>query len=293
MIKFGPAGNSDSFYEQGHKSSVEMPAWLKANGLEAYEYQCSKGVNVGRNVAERIGEEAEKHNILISIHAPYYINLSSNEKDKINSSIDHILKTIKVAKWMGAKRIIFHPGSVKGCGREEALSRAINAMGRIFDRIEEAGLSEINICPETMGKINQLGTIEEIIELCKVDKRMIPAIDFGHIHARSLGGIKSVEDVKSIFYTVMQNFGHERVKNIHCHFSRIEYTNGGEKMHRNLSETEYGPEFELVAEAIALLRFCPVIICESRKHMAEDALILKKIYYRIASKVSKKGDGYS
>lgn len=82
MIRFGPSGNSKSFYDQRYSSSVQMPAWLKNMGLNAYEYQCSKGVNIGKSKAIEIGEQAKEHDIYMSIHAPYYINLISEDPEK-------------------------------------------------------------------------------------------------------------------------------------------------------------------------------------------------------------------
>ena len=277
MVKFGPSGNSESFYEEGFKSSVQMPGWLRRKGLDAYEYQCNKGTNIGEATAKGIGAEAALNGIFLSIHAPYYINLSSLEEDKRNNSIRYILDTLKVAKWMGAARIVIHTGSASNKSREWALATAIEALKHVMTEADNLGFGDITICPEVMGKINQLGSLEEILEMCKIDERLIPTIDFGHLHARGMGCLNNLDDYRAVLDEIEAVLGYERLKMLHCHFSRIEYTAGGERKHCTLSDTQYGPEFEPLAELILKKRLEPVIICESRNNMAEDALSLKRI----------------
>ena len=278
MIRFGPSGNSDSFYEQGYKSSVQMPAWLCTLGLTAYEYQCSKGVNVGEATARKIGEEASKNNIFLSIHAPYYINMASREEEKRVNSKRYIIETLTCAKWMGAKRIVVHTGSYSKVDKKWALDMAIRIMKEVLGEARDSGLDDVIICPEVLGKQNQLGSLDEIIEICKIDEKLIPTVDFGHIHARGLGSLNSVEDFEAVLCKIENSLGMERLKHLHCHFSRIEFTRGGEKRHWTVDDTQFGPEFKYLAEAICKKKMEPVIICESRDNMAEDALKLKKIY---------------
>jgi deoxyribonuclease-4 len=281
MIKFGPSGNSDSFYEQGYKSSSQMPAWLASMGLNAYEYSCTKGVNVGQKTAAEIGKEARAYNIFLSIHAPYYINMSSEEPEKRENSKKYILDTLRVAKWMGAKRIVVHSGSASKVDRNWALETAKEILKATLELSDAEGYGDINICPEVLGKHNQLGTLEEIMEMCKVDERIIPTIDFGHIHARGLGRLNSEEDFASVIDIIENSIGNERTRQIHCHFSRIEYSKGGEKKHWNFADKQYGPEFEHLAPVLVKRKMEPVIICESRGMMAEDALTMKNIYEQI------------
>ncbi|WP_010252577.1 TIM barrel protein [Acetivibrio cellulolyticus] len=282
MIRFGPSGNSESFYEQGYKSSVQMPAWLCDMGLNAYEYQCSKGIKVSESTARNIGEEASKNGIYLSIHAPYYINMASEEEEKRINSKRYILETLICAKWMRAKRIVVHTGSYSKVDKKWALKMACEVMKEVLGEAKESGLDDVGICPEVLGKQNQLGSLEEIIEICKIDESLIPTVDFGHIHARGLGILNSIEDFEAVLNTIENALGFERLKNLHCHFSRIEFTKGGEKRHWTIDDIQFGPEFEYLAEAIYKKKMEPVIICESRDNMAEDALKLKKIYENVA-----------
>ncbi len=278
MIRFGPSGNSDSFYEQGYKNSSQMPGWLAAMGLNAYEYSCTKGVNIKEKTAVEIGTEAKSHNIYLSIHAPYYISMASEEADKREKSKKYILDTLMVAKWMEAKRIVVHCGAYSKVEKSWALETAKQVLKETIAFADAAGFGDIHICPEVLGKQNQLGTLEEILDICQLDERIIPTIDFGHIHARGLGVLNSEEDFINIIDTIENSIGVDRTKFIHCHFSRIEYTKGGEKRHWNFEDREFGPNFEHLAPVLVKRNMEPVIICESRGMMAEDALEMKKIY---------------
>ena len=277
MIKFGPGGNSKSFYDSGHKATTEAPKWLSEIGLDAYEYECGNGVNVTEPTAKKIGEEAKKYNISLSVHAPYFISLASEEEEKRQNSIKYIMGSLKVAKYMGATRIVVHPGGAGKRDRKDAFLLAMETMKNAVKVAKSEGYNDIYICPETMGKINQLGTVEEIIEMCKIDEILLPTIDFGHINARTMGGLKTEEDFYNIIKYIQNELGAERGNNFHVHFSKIEYTKGGEKKHLTFEDIEYGPDFTLLAKAMKKLKVTPTIICESAGTMAEDALTMKKI----------------
>ena len=204
---FGTAGVPEEFYEQKYKAAVQAPGFLERYGLDAYEYQCGRGVNISEEGAVALGKKAKEHNIALSIHSPYFISLSSVVEETRLKSIDYILQCAKAAKAMGAKRIVVHSGSCGKITREEALYLACDTVKRAQAALDENGYSDISICPETMGKINQLGDVKEVIELCKIDERIIPAIDFGHLNARTLGGIKSINDYAAILDSFENELG--------------------------------------------------------------------------------------
>ncbi|RBP46670.1 TIM barrel protein [Garciella nitratireducens] len=277
-IKFGPSGNSESFYEEGYKSSLNMPKWLKEKGLSAYEYSCTKGVRIKEITARKIGEEAKKNNIFLSIHAPYYINLANPDRQKRENSKKYIMDTLLAAEWMEAKRVVFHPGSVGKLERQKAFKIAMDTFEEVINYVYKKPLKDIVLCPETMGKRNQLGTLKEVLELCKLDNKIVPTIDFGHLHARNGGSLKEKKDFQEIIDKIEEQIGQERAKKIHIHFSRIEFTKAGEKKHWTYADYQFGPNFDPLAEVLVEKNMTPVIICESRGTMAEDALIFKKIY---------------
>jgi deoxyribonuclease-4 len=280
MIWFGPAGNSNSFYDQGFSHSWQMPEWLSEMGLNTYEYQCNKGVNLKDETARKIGEKAKEANIRLSVHAPYYINLSSAEQEKRDNSVKYIMDTLRVAMIMGANRIVVHPGYVSKITRKTAVELAKATLLEAIKEADDAGYSDITICPEVLGKNNQLGSLSEVLELCDLDERLIPCLDFAHLHSLTQGGINSQEDFIKVFDTVKKHLGEERARKPHIHFSRVEFGKGGEKKHWSYADTKYGPDFDPLAKAIIALDLEPVIICESRGTMAEDALTLKEIYLK-------------
>lgn len=276
--KFGPAGNGDTFYAAGHQSTTEAPAWLEAMGLTAFEYQCGRGVRVSAALAGAMRREAEKHHIAISLHAPYYISLASAEEDKRLKSVDYILESAKAVAAMGGDRIVVHAGGLGGRSRAEATGLAMETLREAQLRLDEAGLSVVHICPETMGKINQLGDLDEVLTFCEMDERFLPCVDFGHMNSRTAGGMNSREAFAALLGLVAARLGEERAAAMHIHFSKIEYSAGGEKRHLTFEDTVFGPEPAPLMALIAERHWHPVVICESDGTQAEDALALKKMW---------------
>lgn len=279
---FGPAGNSDSFSEMGYKKSSQAPEWVSAAGLDSYEYQAGHGITGSDDSRIIIGEKARQYGIKMSIHAPYYISLSSLEPDKQANSVGYIERTAKAAKALGASLMVVHMGAAGKIDRTQAMSYTAVAVIRALERLSELGLDDIAIGLETMGKINQLGTLEEVIEICKLDSRLRPVVDFGHLYTRSLGtDYKSQDDFSKIFDSIGEGLTSEIAENLHCHFSKIEYTGAGERRHLNFSDVTFGPAFEPLMEVICKMGLSPNIICESAGKQAEDALAMKKYYFSL------------
>lgn len=281
--QFGPAGNPDAFYQAGHKASAEMPAWLETQGLRAYEYQCSRGVTIREETARIIGRNAKDHGVLLSIHAPYYINLSTQDDTIAENTRNHILKSLQVAQWMGADRIAFHIGGPGKQSRATGLERAKRLFSSILDEAEKNGLTDIYLAPETMGKQNQLGNLDEVIEFCKISRRLIPTVDFGHLHTASLGGYQTKEEFAAVFAKIAAALGEEVASKIHVHFSKIEFTKAGEKKHRTFAE-DYGPPHEPFLEVIAERGYAPRVICESAGTQAVDAKLMQDFYLACLNK---------
>lgn len=278
--KFGPAGNSQSFKDQGYKATIQAPGYVEKMGLDCYEYQCGHGVRISPEAAAAFGKKAVEHGISLSLHAPYYISLSSVEEEKRQKSVEYILQSVRAAAGMGADRVVVHSGSCSKISREEALALAGDTLRRALAAMDEEGLGHVHLCPETMGKINQLGTLDEVLSLCCLDERLIPCIDFGHLNARTLGGIAQKSDYEAILLAVGERLGEGRMKGFHAHFSKIQYTEkGGEKVHLTFADTIYGPAYEPLMELICQYGCSPTFICESAGTQAEDARTMKD-YYR-------------
>ncbi len=278
MIHFGPAGASASFYAQGHKSSLEMPGWLEKMGLNAFEYQCSRGVNISDEMAVKLGLSAADRSIQLSVHAPYYINLSTQDQEMRVKTRGHLLKSLRAARLMGAKIVVFHPGAGKGDNRRGIFLSAKAFLKEILDEAREEGLAGVSLAPETGGKKNQLGSLEEVLELCELGSELVPAVDFGHLHAISGGGLKGKPAFTAVLDLIEQSLGKEYLQNLHIHFSPVEFTGAGEKKHWTTLETRFGPDFTPLAELIAEKGLTPTVICESAGRQAEDAVIYRDIY---------------
>lgn len=280
---FGTAGTPDDFKLQGYKTGLQVPGYIEKIGLDAFEYQCGRGVNISEATAIALGNKAIEHNIKLSLHTPYYISLSSVVEETRLKSLDYIMQSAIAAKAMGASRIVVHSGSCGKITREEALELAKDTIKRAVNMLDENGLSDIIICPETMGKINQLGDADEVVELCKIDERLLPTIDFGHLNARTHGSIKTIDDYAAILDKYENALGHDRTSVFHSHFSKIEYSAGGEVCHLTFEDKQYGPDFEPLMELIYKRNYSPTIISESAGTQGFDALAMKK-YYNSLSK---------
>ncbi|MEA4911667.1 MAG: TIM barrel protein [Oscillospiraceae bacterium] len=276
--KFGPAGNSDSFAERGYSGYADIPKYTAEMGLDVFEYQCGRGVRIKTAAAAELGALAAASGIGMSVHAPYYISLSSVEEEKRKNSARYLLESAAVVVPMGGRRIVLHSGSCGKLPREQALVLAQQTLRYCLAELDAAGFSDVTLCPETMGKINQLGSLDEVMALCSLDERLIPCIDFGHLNARTHGGVADKAAYAAILDTIENRLGHERLRTFHSHFSKIEYSEGGEKRHLTFADSVFGPDPRPLLELVAERELAPTFICESDGTQAEDAAAMKKIY---------------
>ena len=278
---FGPAGNADSF---PYKSSVDAPKWIAAQGLDVYEYQCGKGVNVREETAQKLGAAAREAGIALSLHAPYFINLANPDPESLQKTIGYIVSACEAADWMGAKRVVIHSGALMKRTRREAMEIAIPSLKAVIAACDEAGYGHIALCPETMGEINQLGDLDEVLELCTLDERLIPTVDFGHLYARTLGELEGHEACVKMLDRIQEVLGENRARTFHSHFSKIQFTpNGGEKMHLTFQQEDFGPDPAPLMAEVARRNWSPTFICESAGTQAEDALTMKRMYMEARS----------
>ena len=284
-IKFGPAGNAESFAAAGFKATVDAPAWLRGLGVDAYEYQCGRGVNIKEPTARAIGAQAAAHNISLSLHTPYYINLSSAEPERKEKNIGYVLQSCAAAQAMGATRLVVHCGGVGKQSRTQAFQNTIANVRALLQAVQAHGYTQ-TICLETMGKQSVIGSAEEICTLVALDERLLPCIDFGHLNARTGGQMNSYEAFCALFDQMEHQIGTERTARFHGHFSKIEYSAKGEVRHLTFADTVYGPEFAPLARVLAERGYEPTIICESAGTQAEDALTMQRLYREAAAALS-------
>ena len=273
---FGPGGNCEAFYASGAKATKDAPAWVKSIGLTAYEYEAGRGVSVGAGVLTEIGQAAKTAGVHMSLHAPYFISLSGTDPDTRLKSVSYIDKSLWAADLIGADTIVVHCGSCAKITREEAMRLSADTLKKTLATV---GYPNVIIGIETMGKKNQLGTLSEVIELCKMDARLRPVVDFGHLNARDCGGVFTTpDDYRRVFHAIGEALGDDVARNLHCHFSKIEWTDAGEKRHLTFDDDVYGPSYEPLMEALVRDSLTPTIICESAGTQAYDALAMKKYY---------------
>ena len=274
MIKFGPSGNSDSFYKEGYDHTEQAAKYVKERGLDCFEYSFGRGVRMSEEKARSIRAAFEKEGVEISVHAPYFINFANPSDEMAAKSYEYVLQSGRMAKLMGAKRVVFHPAAQGKATREEAVALTEERLKILRDYIYMNELQEIKFCPETMGKLAQIGTVEEIAEFCGIDPVYTPCVDFGHVNAREQGSLKTREDYKVRLEYMIARLGYERMRNFHVHFSKIMYGAKGELKHLTFADDVYGPGFEGLAKLIGEYGLTPFLICESDGTQAEDAVAM-------------------
>lgn len=298
-IKFGVAGNPPNFWKSEYKKErANAPEWLNSIGLEALEIQCTYGVRMPDSRAKLFLQNSKKFRIELSIHAPYYISLGSPEVEKKERSLLDLTKALNLAKKIGSKKIIFHLGGAKG-ERKEALKKAISSLQELVKR---ENFGEVYLYPEIAGKIGQLGSLEEIIEVCKKVKNTRPCLDLAHLHARTHGTLKKREDFQRVFEKIEKELGKKALQSLHLHHYSIAWGKGGETIHKAFSDTvleenqlpgfgnqdkHYFPRYEPLLEFFVERKLYPTIICEAKNTQDEGALEMKKYCLDLLQKRQK------
>lgn len=275
-LRVGPAGNSQLFYDQGHQQTAQAFAWQRLHfGLDAFELPFGRGTNMSKDTAAQIGRAAQESDVSLSAHAPYYINLANPDQGLAEKSIAYILDTARLLGLMGGARVVVHVGSPKGGSRAAAMERCAGRLLEARETLVREGLGSIRLCLETMGRPGLLGTLDEVLELVRLDNSFLPCLDFAHLHAISSGGLSGGEDFAKLLGRLEAALGVDRARQAHMHFSRIEFGSKGEIRHRTFAEEGFGPDFNHLAPLLVSRGYCGTLICESRGTMAEDAAAMK------------------
>ena len=276
--KFGPGGNSEEFHASKYRSSADAPDFVRDKGLDCYEYEAGRGIAGSPETLLEIGRRSRAYGIAVSIHSPYFVSLSSVEPEKRVKSVGYLRETAEAGALLGAGLMVVHAGSAAKISRETAMEYASETLRMTDEMLAETGIP-IVVGLETMGKLNQLGTLDEVLTLCKLSPRFAPVVDFGHMNAREQGLFKTVDDYKRVFDRIAAVLSPEHADKLHCHFSKIEYTAMGEKKHLTFADTQYGPDPMLFVQAIRELGVSPTVISESAGTQSEDALLMKNAYF--------------
>jgi deoxyribonuclease-4 len=261
--RFGPAGEPPMFKLLGAKMS-DVPKLLREEGLDALEYQAvrwGQKPQIKQQDAELLGAEAKRNDVKLSMHGSYFVNMSG-KRDVVEASKRRLIACATAADWMEAYVMVFHTGFYGRFEKDFAFKTCLEALKEVSTEMKNLGL-KVKLGPETMGRKFQVGTIDEILTICEEVESTQLVIDWGHLHALHQGAFKKTEDFRAIAEKVEQRLGTETLRNMHCHFSKIEFTSQGEKRHHTLDEKRYGPDFQMLAEVIADFQMHPTMICES------------------------------
>lgn len=262
--RFGPAGVPPVFRFM-KATLADVPGLLREEGLDAFEYEAVRwGMKpqIRKEDAEKLGSKAKENDVWLSVHGSYFINLCG-KKAVVEASKRRLIACATAAEWMNAHVVVFHPGFYGEKPSREALNLCLQALKEVVEVMRTQGIRNVKVGPETTGRLHQLGSLEEILSLCEMVDQAQLVVDWSHLHARDRGRFSTMEDYRQVVVHIENRLGTEAVKNMHCHFTKIEFTNQGERRHHTLEEKRYGPDFRMLAKVIAEFRLKPVIISES------------------------------
>ncbi|MFZ2498748.1 TIM barrel protein [Methanosarcina sp.] len=272
-LLFGTAGVPRSAKASNSVSGIER---VRELGLDCMELEFVQGVRMGEKGAKNVLEAAEKENIALSVHAPYYVNLNSPEEDKLKASVERIYQAARIGRLCGAESIVLHAAFYQKNSKQETYNNVSKTLRDLTGLLRDEEISAV-LRPETMGKRTQFGTLEEVLALSAEIEGVLPCLDFSHMHARE-GKENSYPEFMAILSKVEEALGKAGLSNMHMHISGIEYGKNGEKKHLILKESDFNyPE---LLRALKEFEIKGLVICESPS-LEEDALLLKKTYNEI------------
>ncbi len=284
--RFGPAGVPQNF-KILKKPITDIPRYLHDERLDAFEYQAVRWgpkPQMKKENAEELGRKAVQHDVWLTLHGSYFVNLCGEAKI-IEASKSRLLSCVTAADWMGADAVVFHPGHYGENPPKEALEICVKAMKEIVEFMQSNGLTRVHLAPETAGRLSQLGNLEEILALCEKVELTEPNIDWSHLHARERGKLETTDDFRKIIDEIERRLGTDATRNLHCHYSHIEFTDKGERRHHTMDEIEYGPDFRILASLIIELGLKPVMICET-PYLDKDAQKMRDILETLKTRES-------
>jgi len=271
-LRFGTAGIPLSTEKPTNERGIIK---VKELDLDAMELEFVRGVNINIEKAKILKRIAEKSDVILTAHAPYYINLNSNDKSKWHASIKRISDSMRVLHHAGGYSVVFHAAYYMKSTKEETYQKVREALEILIREIEE-NRYDVWLRPEIMGKPTQFGDLDEVISLSKeFEGYVLPAIDFAHLHARYGGYFKRYEDFAQVFERLEKELGKEALRNMHIHISGIEYGEKGERRHLNLKESDF--PYKAFVESLVNYDVRGVMISES-PNIEGDALLLKREY---------------
>ncbi len=269
-LLFGTAGVPHSSPSPSTQAGIERIAEL---GLGCMEVQFVRGVKMDHRMAREVGEVARKREVKLTAHAPYFINLNAEEREKVIASRDRVIQTARIASLFGAESIVFHAAFYLGDEPAAVYGKVKGILEEAVELLRAEG-NRVLLRPEVMGKGSQFGTVEEVLSLSAEVKGIAPCLDFAHWHART-GRFNSYDEFVSLLRQVEDRLGRKALDDVHIHVSGIEYGKGGEIKHLNLKQSDF--RYEELVRALKDVGAKGLVICES-PNLEADALLLQQAY---------------
>jgi deoxyribonuclease-4 len=264
-MRFGPAG-----YPEGSKGPKEALDTIKGLGLNGLEIEYVRGSFHSKERAIEIGMMARERDIRLTAHAPYFVSLNSENEETRAKSLVWIMETVRAAHNLGAYSIAVHAGTYgKNAGR--ATENIIAGISACRDMMDDEGIKDVTIGLETMGKQSQWGTLREISEVMDSVDGVHPVLDVCHMHARTIGSLRTVKDMDLLLDEFFPLAGDMP----HMHISGVKYGSKGELEHLPLSSNE--PDMSLLVEAMRDRRKDCTFVCESPL-LEKDAVVLMNMF---------------
>ncbi len=269
-LLFGTAGVPLSSSDDSSLAAIER---IKALGLDCLEIEFVKGVKMGLDTARKVRDRAAALDVRLSVHAPYFINLNSEDPGKRLSSQERLLNTARVGAACGAVSVVFH-AAFYGKDSPERTYEAVKSELKTLQSIVRTERLPITLRIETMGKRSQFGSLDEVLGMCRDVDGLQPCLDFSHLYARE-GKVNSYADFHRVLSKVARKLGPRALRNVHIHIAGIHYGDKGEIKHLDLEETDF--RYDEWLEVLRDLGVEGLVICES-PNLEEDALMLKTFY---------------
>lgn len=298
MVRFGVAGYPPAFNKTPYRRNrIKILNWLNEIGLNALELQMTYGPRTRPQVCREYRKLAEDFDIRLSVHAAYYIVFTSKDPIKIQNSSETLKRTFELCSFLGSDILVLHPGPLYGGKSQEAMERFLENLSKFMDEI---GSTEIGLFVETAGKVGQLGSIDEVMYITKVMKGVHPCVDFGHVHARTMGTLYDEGAISAIFEK-LKDYGHFHPNGhrVHFHYTPIDFGPRGEVSHKAINDKypidpqlslaiftkvgqpkigPYHPRFEPIAKFLRKFSVNCTVISETHDSQEEGALALKQAY---------------
>ncbi len=258
------------------KDTIQGIAEVRRLGLDAMEMEWVHSIHCTPEKAPEVKEAALKNNIVLTCHAPYYINLNSPEPAKKYASINRIVKSAEMLQMCGGWSVCYHPGFYLKDDKETVFKTMVKRLQMIQDELKKRNITEVWVRPETTGKPAQFGSFDELLRLCK-EAQTLPVVDFSHVHARNNGGFNSTAEWQEMLSKMEKTLGREALDNMHIHLSGIAYGEKGEKNHLILEDSDMN--WKDLLKVWKEFKLKGVVISES-PNVEGDAMLLKKEYQR-------------